>query len=158
MLISENPAQSVSSSSCLSTFEVKYDDNTYAIQKLHEYDDYELLPRWKRWLARLSPLTTFLAVGSYYLYFPYRIYCTRISASMYNKTYVMAWFFIVAEALVARRSSDFSCCIPTKPSNNSPSSLPPSLAYPCRSRSKPAKVASARPIRTHYRRVDYLLQ
>jgi hypothetical protein len=104
----EKPAQSVSSSSCLSTFEIKYTENTYAIEKLHERDDYELLPKWKRWLARLVPITTMLSVGSYYLYFPYRIYCTKVSSDQYNKTYVMAWFFIVAESLVACKDSTCS--------------------------------------------------
>jgi hypothetical protein len=104
MLTDKKPAQSVSSSSCLSSFEIKYTENAYAIEKLHERDDYGLLPKWKRWVARLVPLSTILSVGSYYLYFPYRIYCTRESAVKWNKNYVMAWFFIVAEALVARKN------------------------------------------------------
>lgn len=102
MLIeSVKPPQSVSSSSCLSTFEIKHANDRYAIERLHERDDHELLPSWKRWLAKLVPITTILSVGSYYLYFPYRIYCTRESSVKYSKTYVLAWFFIVAEALVA---------------------------------------------------------
>ena len=109
MLNCKIPARSVSSSSCATTFEVKYSDGTYVIEKLHDYDDYELMPNWKRWLSRLSPLTTLLAVGSYYLYFPYRIYCTRASSVKWHKTYVLAWFFIVAEALVARKGSMSMC-------------------------------------------------
>lgn len=100
------PPHSVSSSSCLSTFEIKHAVSKYAIERLHERDDYELLPRWKRLAAKLVPITTMLSVGSYYLYFPYRIYCTRESSIKYNKTYILAWFFIVAEALVACKSSN----------------------------------------------------
>jgi hypothetical protein len=101
----KQPPQSVSSSSCLSTFEIKHSNNQYAIERQHERDDHELLPTWKRWLAKLVPITTILSVGSYYLYFPYRIYCTRESSIKYNKTYVLAWFFIVAEALVACKTN-----------------------------------------------------
>jgi hypothetical protein len=94
--------RSDSSSSCPSTFEIKHPVHTYAIERQHERDDHDFLPTWKRWLARLAPFTTILSVGSYYLYFPYRIYCTRESSSRDdNQTYILAWFFIVAEAFVA---------------------------------------------------------
>jgi hypothetical protein len=97
-----------SSSPCSTTFDTKYDDNAYIVEKLHDYDDIEHMPKWKRFVSRLSPLTTFLSVGAYFLYFPYRIYCTRDSSAKWHKTYVMAWFFIIAEAMVARKKHLYS--------------------------------------------------
>lgn len=129
------PPQSISSSSCLSTFEIKHSTNRYAIEKLHERDDHELLPKWKRWLAKLVPMTTILSVGSYYLYFPYRIYCTRESSIKYNETYILAWFFIVAEALVARKIDQLIVFeAPLTMNMSSASCVPPSLADSCCSR------------------------
>lgn len=61
------------------------------------------MPKWKKTLFRFAPLTTAGAVGSYIVYFAFRIYCTKDSQDTFHKTYWLAWFFIVAEALVARR-------------------------------------------------------
>lgn len=78
-------------------------DSAYDIVKLHKYDDVDLMPKWKKTLFRFAPITTFGAVGSYIVYFAFRIYCTKDSQDTFHKTYWLAWFFIVAEALVACR-------------------------------------------------------
>jgi len=68
---------------------------------LQKYDDVDLMPKWKKTHFRFSPVTTLGAVGSYILYFVFRNYCTWDSQLSHHKTYWLAWFFIVAEALVA---------------------------------------------------------
>jgi hypothetical protein len=155
----EKPPQSVSSSSCLSDFEIKYTEDRYAIEKLHERDDHELLPKWKRLFARLVPITTILSVGSYYLYFPYRIYCTRESMVKYEKNYVMAWFFIVAEALVARKDPHL------QPPDTlfadhmgSTRSFPPSLVDLGCKRAESTQATPCKPACTDRRCPNYLLQ
>ena len=87
--------------STASEFEIVYDDSDYQVEKLHEFDDFDRQPVWKRRLYRLSPLFSFLALGSYYLYFAHRVLYTVEAQHKYDKVYIMAWLFICAEALVA---------------------------------------------------------
>lgn len=88
-----------------STFGQTYSDNDYVIAELAKHDDIDLLPTWKRRLHRMAPLFTIAAVGAYFAYFGYRIYCTVSAQITYHKIYYMAWVFISAEFLVACRSS-----------------------------------------------------
>lgn len=83
------------------TFDKKYDTSVYQIETLHKYDDEIFLPPWKRNMYRLSPLFTFLACGSYFLYYSFRIFCIIDVQRAYDKIYIMAWLFIAAEGCVA---------------------------------------------------------
>jgi len=83
------------------TFDIPLDKSLYSVDTLNEKDDVDLIVPWNRWLYRMSPLFTFLAVGVYFLYYGFRIYCTILAERAYNKTYIMAWFFIAAEGCVA---------------------------------------------------------
>lgn len=83
------------------TFGKRYDPTTFSIETLDKHDDVEFLPPWKRNMYRLSPLFTFLACGSYFLYYSFRIHCTIQAQQAYNKVYIMAWIFIAAEGCVA---------------------------------------------------------
>ncbi|RDW76064.1 hypothetical protein BP5796_06885 [Coleophoma crateriformis] len=83
------------------SFHLPHDPRLYKVETIHKHDDVELLSNFRRTLYRLSPLFTLLAVGSYFLYYAYRIHCTIISQQAYGKTYVMAWLFIAAEGCVA---------------------------------------------------------
>lgn len=87
-----------------SSFGQKYHDDEYVIEKLNKHDDVDLLPMWKRRLHRLAPLFTIAAVGGYFTYFAFRIIFTVSAQRAFHKVYVMAWLFIAAEFLVARKS------------------------------------------------------
>ncbi|KUJ12185.1 uncharacterized protein LY89DRAFT_738802 [Mollisia scopiformis] len=78
-----------------------FEPSSYSIETLNKNDDVDLLSPWRRRLYRLSPLFTFLACASYFLYYAYRIHCTIVAQRSYHKTYVMAWLFISAEGCVA---------------------------------------------------------
>ncbi|KAF2085970.1 glycosyltransferase family 2 protein [Saccharata proteae CBS 121410] len=84
-----------------SSFHQRFVESSYNVETLAKHDDIDLLPQWKRYLHKLSPLFTFLAVGAYFLYFSFRIYCTIMAQEAYDKVYAMAWVFIGAEACVA---------------------------------------------------------
>jgi len=75
------------------------------VEKIHEHDDGDRLPHWKKVLNRFGPLATALAMGSYFLYFGFRIYYTLAAQREYHKVYVMAWLFIAAEAALAGKGS-----------------------------------------------------
>ncbi|EON68177.1 hypothetical protein W97_07326 [Coniosporium apollinis CBS 100218] len=79
----------------------KYYDAAYMVEKIHEHDDGDRLPHWKKVLNRFGPLATALAMASYFLYFGFRIYYTLAAQREYHKVYVMAWLFIAAEAALA---------------------------------------------------------
>jgi hypothetical protein len=83
------------------TFEYKYDESAYLVEKLHDRDDHEHLSPFRRFLFRLTPLFTFLSVGAYINYFFSRVKATRDEEKVDHKTYVLAWFFIIAEALIS---------------------------------------------------------
>lgn len=98
------------------SFHLPHDPKLYRVETIDEHDDVELLSPFKRSMYRLSPLFTLLAVGSYFLYYSYRIHCTIVSQEAYSKTYVMAWLFIAAEGCVA-------CKLPQKCSSRFQRSL-----------------------------------
>lgn len=86
-----------------SSFGQKYHDDEYVIEKLNKHDDVDLLPTWKRRLHRLAPLFTIAAVGGYFTYFAFRIIFTVSAQRAFHKVYIMAWLFIAAEFMVARK-------------------------------------------------------
>ena len=96
-----SPPEQSQFSQSVSSFDKQLDPRSYQVETLHQHDDVEFLPSWKRKLYRLSPIFTFLAVAAYFLYYAYRIHCTVIAQEAFNKTYVMAWLFIAAEGCVA---------------------------------------------------------
>lgn len=83
------------------SFFKKFEPESYSIETLNKNDDVDLLVPWKRFIYRFSPLFTFFACASYFLYYAYRIYCTVIAQRAYHRIYVMAWLFIAAEGCVA---------------------------------------------------------
>lgn len=83
------------------SFFKNFEPSDYSIETVNKNDDVDLLSPWRRGLYRLSPLFTFLACCSYFLYYAYRIHCTVVAQHAYHKTYVMAWLFIAAEGCVA---------------------------------------------------------
>lgn len=87
--------------SSTNSFFKHFEPDSYSIETLNKNDDVDLLSPWRRRLYRLSPLFTFLACGSYFLYYAYRIHCTIVAQQAFGKTYVMAWLFIAAEGCVA---------------------------------------------------------
>lgn len=89
------------STQSINSFEKHIDPSTYSIETLHKHDDEIFLPPWKRFLYRLSPVFTFLATCAYFLYYSYRIHCTRVAQQAYGKVYIMAWLFVAAEGCVA---------------------------------------------------------
>lgn len=112
ILDEKNPrAVSAHSSHSVDSFDTTYDNTAYSVLQVAQHDDADLLPQWKRRLYRLGPLFTFLAMGSYLLYFAYRIYCTYDAQHYYHETYVMAWLFISSEFCVASESrlKNLSC-------------------------------------------------
>lgn len=94
------------------SFFKNFEPASYSIETLNKHDDVDLLVPWKRRMYRLSPFFTFLACGSYFLYYAYRIHCTIVAQQSYQKTYVMAWLFIAAEGCVACTYNPFWSCSP----------------------------------------------
>jgi hypothetical protein len=68
-----------------------------------EKDDIEHLLLWKRRINRCTPLFSFLAIFSYWLYLAFRIKYTIAAQEAANKVFVMAWIFITIELGVARK-------------------------------------------------------
>lgn len=99
--------------SSTNSFFKNFEPSSYSIETLNKNDDVDLLSPWRRRLYRLSPLFTFLACGSYFLYYAYRIHCTVVAQQSYHKIYVMAWLFIAAEGCVACTYIFFSRCCTT---------------------------------------------
>lgn len=90
----------------ITTFEDQPDTPRSAIKVLASRDDDLRIPVWRQRLFAVAPLTTFLAMGSYFAYFGYRIYATAEAQRIYRRTYVMAWIFIVSEFLVSGMCSE----------------------------------------------------
>lgn len=90
------------------SFFQKFEPESYHIETIDKNDDADLLKPWKRKLYRLSPVFTFLACASYFLYYAYRIHCTIVAQAAFGKVYVMAWLFIAAEGAVACMSRSHS--------------------------------------------------
>ncbi|KAJ9653804.1 hypothetical protein H2201_009095, partial [Coniosporium apollinis] len=69
----------------INTFERRYDDSAYDVEKLSAHDDDDRLLRYKKMLHRFSPLFVFLAMSSYFVYFGFRIYYTLEAQRAFNK-------------------------------------------------------------------------
>jgi hypothetical protein len=74
------------------------------VQRVHETDDIDHLPSWKRRLNRFTPLFSVVAVTSYWVYFVFRIKYTIAAQRANNQVYGMAWAFIAVEMGVACKS------------------------------------------------------
>src|SRR4051794_24602528 len=81
-----------------------YDSSAYKTEKLHELDDIDHMPRWKRQVYRASPVFALVAVGAYWLYFAHRIKYTLDAQRVAHKTFYMAWAFIAVEIGVSCKS------------------------------------------------------
>jgi len=97
----DNKALIPPSSAFTTTFDVKHESGAYLVENLHPYDDHEHLSPLQRFCSKITPLTMFLSVGSYFNYFVWRIIATRDEEKLDRKVYLLAWFFIAAEALIA---------------------------------------------------------
>lgn len=73
------------------------------VERVDEKDDVEHLPLWKRRINRCTPVFSFIAVSSYWLYLAFRIKFTIAAQESANKVFVMAWTFIAVELGVASK-------------------------------------------------------
>jgi hypothetical protein len=89
--------------STTSSFGREYTDADYVVREIAKHDDIALMKPWKRKLHYMAPLFTIAAMGGYFTYYAFRIYYTVDAQRTNHKTYGMAWFFIAAEFLVARK-------------------------------------------------------
>lgn len=138
-----SPPEQSRFSRSVSSFDKQLDPSSYHIETLHQHDDVEFLPSWKRKLYRLSPVFTFLAVAAYFLYYAYRIHCTVVAQEAFDKTYVMAWLFIAAEGCV---TCEYHSTLIHYHSltNNRSCSPPPTLSNALDSWSLPSQVTTSR--------------
>jgi hypothetical protein len=72
-----------------------------SIIKLHDRDDVDHMPTWKRYLFNMTPFMVLLSLGSYWTYFVFRIYCVISAQKAQKQAYPMAWIFIAIELSVA---------------------------------------------------------
>lgn len=82
-----------------------FDTSTEAlclVEKLHEKDDSDHLPTWKRRINKLTPLCSLIAIATYWVYFTFRIKYTIAAQHAANRIFAMAWTFIAVEMGVAR--------------------------------------------------------
>jgi hypothetical protein len=89
--------------STTSSFGREYTDADYVVREIAKHDDIALMKPWKRKLHYLAPLFTIAAMGGYFTYYGFRIYFTIDAQNANGTVYVMAWFFIAAEFLVASK-------------------------------------------------------
>jgi hypothetical protein len=75
-------------------------EDDYIIGRIAKHDDIERMSPWKRRVYRLSGLFSLATMATYWIYFVYRILCTRDAERKAQTTYWMAWMFIVTEVLV----------------------------------------------------------
>jgi hypothetical protein len=114
--------------STTSSFGQVYTDADYVVREIAKHDDIALMKPWKRKLHYLAPLFTIAAMGGYFTYYAFRIYYTVDAQRTNGTVYAMAWFFIAAEFLVARKSNaekSFSQYL----QNSSSFLLPPNVLY-----------------------------
>ncbi len=71
------------------------------IEIIHKQDDIEHMPQWRRRLYALTPIAATLSIGSYWVYFFFRIKFTLDAQEVSNKIFFMAWVFIFVEMGVA---------------------------------------------------------
>ncbi|KAG4429426.1 hypothetical protein IFR05_015089 [Cadophora sp. M221] len=71
------------------------------VERLHLNDDVDHMPKWKKRVNRLTPISSFLAVVSYWIYFAFRIQYTIAAQRVANRIFVYAWIFVVIEMGVA---------------------------------------------------------
>jgi cellulose synthase/poly-beta-1,6-N-acetylglucosamine synthase-like glycosyltransferase len=75
-------------------------EEEYAIKRVAKHDDMELMTPWKRWAYRLSAPLAIMTIAVHIIYFTLRVLFTRIAEKQANKTYWMAWAFIIVEIIV----------------------------------------------------------
>jgi len=90
-----------SQSFSVTSFDYRFDESDYVVERLAGHDDSDHLSRPRKILHKFSPLFTFLAMGSYFLYYAFRVHCIILAQNAYKKIHVMAWMFVTAEAFVA---------------------------------------------------------
>jgi hypothetical protein len=71
------------------------------VERVHGTDDIDHLPLWKRRINRCTPLFSFIAVASYWVYFAFRIKYTLAAQHVQNRIFAMAWVFVAVEMGVA---------------------------------------------------------
>lgn len=87
------------------------EETTYAVEKLEDKDDAGYVAPWKLRLHRLLPLTSALAIASYWLYVAFRVRYTVAAQNLRHTVYPVAWLFLSIELGVA-------CEPPDIPRNN----------------------------------------
>ena len=94
-----SPVHSTESLQCRIHAELPVD--AYFIQRLAKHDDIDMMPKWKRWVYRSTPLFVAATFGAHWLYFALRIIFTRAAEKAGNKTLYMAWTFVAVEACIS---------------------------------------------------------
>lgn len=115
--------------STTSSFGQVYTDADYVVREIAKHDDIALMKPWKRKLHYLAPLFTIAAMGGYFTYYAFRIYYTVDAQRTNGTVYAMAWFFIAAEFLVARKSNRSEANFPQCLQNFSSLVLPSNVLY-----------------------------
>ena len=115
--------------STTSSFGREYTDADYVVREIAKHDDIALMKPWKRKLHYLAPLFTIAAMGGYFTYYAFRIYYTVDAQRTNGTVYAMAWFFIAAEFLVARKLTHSKHKSPTFLQNLSSLILPPNVLH-----------------------------
>jgi hypothetical protein len=76
-------------------------DSFYMIDVVHDRDDIDHLTGWKEKLYNFSPAFSILSLMAFYCYFAFRIKFTRAAQAATSETFITAWLFIFAEAIIA---------------------------------------------------------
>jgi hypothetical protein len=71
------------------------------VERLHLKDDVDHMPMWKRRINRLTPISSMMAVISYWIYFGFRIRYTLDAQRAAHRIFVYAWIFVAVEMGVA---------------------------------------------------------
>lgn len=77
------------------------------VEKLHDQDDIEHMPRWKHIIYRLHPLSSIISLAAYWTYLVLRIKFTLHAQYMAHEIFYMAWLFLAVEMGVACRPSRY---------------------------------------------------
>jgi len=75
----------------------------YLVMRLVGKDNTNHMPIWKQRLYRTTPVSSFLAVCFYWVYFVLRIIYTVSAQQIFHKVFVLSWIFIIIEIGVTCR-------------------------------------------------------
>ena len=77
------------------------EETNYAVEKFEKRDNAGYVATWKYRVNKLLPLTSAVAIGSYWLYLAFRVRYTVAAQRIHHRVYPMAWIFLAIEVGVA---------------------------------------------------------